>query len=207
MSLDIEDFTLDMIITQAKAAQLKKEANAEKLPALFDKTLDALVTACEKLEAITAERDQLMSQVEALKQGVYHFNRSHGDLNPLFKAVTESPKQCLADIRAKAVMNFAEVNRGAYLSGFVTAELTVYDVYQSARNHVKDNYGYETSPWDGVDSTIARNALNELRAKTSRNGFIAGVLLVNPTAKGRESLNEEANKYADSIRQADKGGA
>lgn len=110
MNIDMEDFTLDMIIAQSKAAQLKKETDAEKLPALFDKTLDALVSACEKLEAITAERDQLMSQVEALKQGVYHFNRSHGDLNPLFKAVTESPKQCLADIRAKAIESIDPVN-------------------------------------------------------------------------------------------------
>lgn len=67
MSLDMEDFTLDMIIAQAKAAQLKKETDAEKLPALFDKTLNALVTACEKLEAITAERDQLANELEEVK--------------------------------------------------------------------------------------------------------------------------------------------
>ena len=112
----------------------------------------------------------------------------------------------IADIRTKAVMNFAEINRGAYLSGFVTAELTVYDVYQSARNHVKDNYGYDTKLWNDDDATTARNALNELSACAGKAGFIAGVLLVNPTAKGRESLNDEANKYADSIRQAAKDG-
>lgn len=66
MDIDMEDFTLDMIIAQAKAAQLKKETDAEKLPALFDKTLNSLVAACEKLEAITAERDQLAGKLAKL---------------------------------------------------------------------------------------------------------------------------------------------
>ncbi|MGI2079206.1 hypothetical protein [Shewanella putrefaciens] len=67
MILDMEDFTLGMIMEQAKAAQLKKETDAENLPALFDKTLDALVSACEKLETITAERDQLTNELEEVK--------------------------------------------------------------------------------------------------------------------------------------------
>lgn len=116
MTLDMEDFTLGMIMEQAKAAQLKKEADAEKLPALFGKTLNALVAACEKLEAITAERDQLAAHVEALKHGVYHFNRSHGDLNPLLKAVAESPKQCLTDISANAIRKFvSDANKKKHL--------------------------------------------------------------------------------------------
>lgn len=49
-------------------------------------------------------------------------------------------------------------------------------------------------------------SIADIRAQAGKNGFIAGVLLVNPTAKGRESLNDEANKYADSIRQAAKDG-
>ncbi len=68
-------------------------------------------------------------------------------------------------IKAKSVMNFAEVNRGAYLSGFVPAELTVYDVYQSARNHVKDNYDHKTAIWADDDATTARNAIVEIRAQ------------------------------------------
>ncbi len=50
-------------------------------------------------------------------------------------------------------------------------------------------------------------SIADIRASAGRDGFIAGILLVNPTAKGRESLNDEANKYADSIRQAAKAGA
>lgn len=46
------------------------------------------------------------------------------------------------------------------------------------------------------------NALNDIRAKSGKDGFIAGVLYVNPTAEGRESLTDEANKYADSIAKA-----
>lgn len=86
MDIDMEDFTLDMIIAQAKAAQLKKEANAEKLPALFDKTLDALVTACEKLEAITAERDQLTSKLTKLDELSSRFIEDSEEIAEFFEA-------------------------------------------------------------------------------------------------------------------------
>ncbi|MEL4264177.1 hypothetical protein AAEH96_08930 [Shewanella xiamenensis] len=76
MILDMEDFTLGMIMEQAKAAQLKKESDVEKLPALFDKTLNALVAACEKLEAITAERDQLETQLKELEAIVHPDDKS-----------------------------------------------------------------------------------------------------------------------------------
>lgn len=47
------------------------------------------------------------------------------------------------------------------------------------------------------------DALNDIRAKSGKDGFISGVLYVNPTAEGREILTDEANKYAVSITQAD----
>ena len=188
---------------------------------------DLLIEAQNQVTALTAERDQLaVALCEAnnklddvrdsfcgrnLMISGWHLN---GDLEPVdnwFDSNDWDPVQVaisnhVDDIRAKAVMNFAEVPRGAYLSGGVTAELTVYDVYQSARNHVKQSYGYDTQLWDDDNATTARNALNELSACAGKAGFIAGVLRVNPTAKDRESLNDEANKYADSIRQAAKGG-
>jgi len=173
---------------------------------------DLLIEAQNQVTALTAERDQLAAHVALFNKIMQEISIELDDSNDdpipdlLWELFAFSPKQSLSDIRAKAVMNFAEVNRGAYLSGFVTADLTVYDVYQSARNHVKDNYGYDTKPWDDDDATTARNALNELSACAGKAGFIAGVLLVNPTAKDRESLNDEANKYADSIRQAAKDG-
>ena len=125
MSLDMEDFTLDMLIAQAKAAQLKKETDAEKLPALFDKTLDALVSACEKLEAITAERDQLATQVEMLKSFISQqaipnllvLSADYPQCLGIDSAITDAdelvkmaPVKCLADIRAKAIESIDPVN-------------------------------------------------------------------------------------------------
>ena len=123
MDIDMEDFTLEMIIVQAKAAQLKKEANAEKLPALFDKTLDALVSACEKLEAITAERDQLAAHVAMLKSFISQqaipnllvLSADYPQCLGINSAITDAdelvkmaPDKCLADIRAKAICDFAK---------------------------------------------------------------------------------------------------
>ncbi|MGI2121963.1 hypothetical protein ACRN9J_07185 [Shewanella baltica] len=147
--------------------------------------------AAQAIDSLTAERDQLAAQAEELKamhvdalgDGWYDgYLACKKDVsNDRFDIDTVNDSDVLewsehyesehrysksiADIRAKAVMNFAEVPRMAYLSGGVTAELTVYDVYQSARNHVKDNYAYDTQPWDDNDATAARNALNELSAK------------------------------------------
>lgn len=132
MAIDMEDFTLGMIMEQAKAAQLKKEADAEKLPALFDKTLDALVSACEKIEAITAERDQLAAQVEILKSFISQqaipnllvlsddypqclgINSAITDANTLVKM---APDKCLADISAQAIRKFvSDTNETGQLS-------------------------------------------------------------------------------------------
>jgi hypothetical protein len=55
----------------------------------------------------------------------------------------------ISDIRAKAVMDFAGACRGAHLIGLVPAVLTIYDLYQTARNHVKDSYSHESIPWTG----------------------------------------------------------
>jgi hypothetical protein len=60
------------------------------------------------------------------------------------------------DIRAYAVMDFAGACRGAYLTGLVPTELTIYDLYQTARNHVKDNYNHESMPWSGDDAEKAK---------------------------------------------------
>jgi hypothetical protein len=66
----------------------------------------------------------------------------------LISAIGSTPAQCLAEIKAQAVINFADMIRGAYLAGFVPSDLNVYDVYQSARNHVKDNYKINIPAWD-----------------------------------------------------------
>ncbi|ACK47135.1 hypothetical protein Sbal223_2645 [Shewanella baltica OS223] len=188
--------------------------------------------AAQAIDSLTAERDQLAALAEELKampvdalgDGWYDrylackkdVSNEHFDIDTVndcdvleWSEHYESEhrySKSIADIRAKAVMDFAEVTRGAYLSGFVTPKLTIYDVYQSARNHVKDNYAYDTQPWDDDNATTARNALSEISACAGKAGFIAGVIHVNPTAEGRISLADEANKYADSIRQTAKDG-
>ena len=60
------------------------------------------------------------------------------DLNPY---VYEFAKA----LAAKAVMDFAATPVGAYEAGFVdTPHLTIAQLYQVARHHVRDNYGVET---------------------------------------------------------------
>jgi hypothetical protein len=60
------------------------------------------------------------------------------DLNPY---VYEFAKA----LAAKAVMDFAATPVGAYEAGFVdTPHLTIAELYQVARHHVRDNYGVET---------------------------------------------------------------
>lgn len=63
MKLEIEDYPLSDILAQAKAIQVKQEADAEKLPALFDKVLDALVSTSEKLEAAKVSNRELRNLV------------------------------------------------------------------------------------------------------------------------------------------------
>lgn len=116
-------------------------------------------------------------------------------------------------ISAKAVMNFAEVNRGAYQSGFVSPELTVYDVYQFARNHVKDNYGYETKPWTGDDADKAKAATCEIIALALESinpvEFVA-MALRNTTVSGDfdyQDVKDAFKLLADEYRQAAKDGA
>ncbi|MCT8871596.1 hypothetical protein [Shewanella xiamenensis] len=128
----------------------------------------------------------------------------------------ESPSllaDAVNETRAKAVMNFAEVNRGAYLSGFVTADLTVYDVYQSARNHVKDNYGYDTKPWVGDDADKAKGATCEIIALALESinpiEFVA-MALRHTTVSGEfdyQDVKDAFKYFADGYRQAAKDGA
>jgi len=174
---------------------------------------DMLIECQNRVAEIESDRDRLAAALSEANNKLddvrdsfcgrnlmisgWHLN---GDLEPVdnwfdsndWEPVHGSEQLLIADIRAKAVMNFAEVPLGAYLSGGVTAELTVYDVYQSARNHVKDNYAYDTRPWGDSNAMEARNALNELSYCTGNTGFIAGLI--------------KGNKYADSISKSAKGG-
>lgn len=187
-----------------------------------------LATLEHQLAEITAERDQLAAQVEMLQSFISQqaipnllvlsddypqclgINSAITDANELVKM---APDKCLSDIRAKAVMNFAELPRDVYLSGGVTAELTVYDVYQLARYHVKANYGYDTQPWDDDGATTARNALNELSAKAIESidpvNFVS-IALRHTTVSGDfdyQDIKDAFNFLAAEHRQAAKDGA
>lgn len=159
-------------------------------------SIQILETQQEKIVALTAERDQLVAQVNELKvmaidamgdgwyDGYLQCQKdvkaeSESEFSSVIELNEDDVRQMsedyesnhrysksINDIKAAAVMHFAEMNRGAYSSGFIPAHLTVYDVYQSARNHVKDNYSYETKLWDDADAVIARNALADLKASS-----------------------------------------
>ena len=66
-----------------------------------------------------------------------------------------------------------------------------------------DNW-FDSNDWEPVPES--EKLVDNIRAKSGKDGFIAGVLYVNPTAEGRERLTDEANEYADSIRQTAKDG-
>jgi hypothetical protein len=70
-------------------------------------------------ERIVLEFDALAAQVEQLRKGVTHFNRSRGDMNPLLTAYVNTPAQCLAEVKAQAVEQFIEFywrNDDAFIS-------------------------------------------------------------------------------------------
>lgn len=61
------------------------------------------------------------------------------------KHLEEPSAEQLKEIQAKAVMQFASVPVGAFESGHIdTAHLTIAELYQYARHHVNDHYGYGT---------------------------------------------------------------
>lgn len=61
------------------------------------------------------------------------------------KHLESEPDDAIKQVQADAVMHFMATPVGAYESGFVDTPLcTIAELYQVARNHVKDNYGVET---------------------------------------------------------------
>lgn len=68
-----------------------------------------------------------------------------------------------SNIQAEAVMSFVNMIRGAFSSGFVDNNPTVYDIYRSAQNHVKDNYGIDTENWDDELANTSRNQPGKLK--------------------------------------------
>jgi hypothetical protein len=61
------------------------------------------------------------------------------------------------NVRASAVMEFANVVAGAYVAGFIDNHPTVYDIYRSAQNHVKDHYQVDTDVWNDEHAKESRS--------------------------------------------------
>lgn len=94
---------------------------------------------------------------------------------------------------AEVVMRFANMVKGAYLDNFVDGALTVYDVYQSARNHVKDNYGAKTEAWAGESAEEAKELVDNLQDMISQRGIDNTMLRVK-NKKQQERITELASK-------------
>ncbi|SEG21622.1 hypothetical protein [Marinobacterium lutimaris] len=69
----------------------------------------------------------------------------------------------LKEIQAKAVMEFAGVPVGAFEANFIeTPHLTIAELYQYARHHVRDHYGYEAkSLADEMGEDFARECMGK----------------------------------------------
>lgn len=71
-------------------------------------------------------------------------------------------QQEINDIKAQAVMEFVNVQVGAFESGFVVSNcVSLYSMYRFAQHHVKDNYGLETKlmseEWGNSITELARD--------------------------------------------------
>ncbi|WP_434939182.1 hypothetical protein ACRWQN_17710 [Shewanella sp. HL-SH8] len=135
----------DYLKLEKENAQLKSEVEELKAQ-LFDAIGDGFYdgySACaafsrkEHFDSCSITEDYIVLQTERYESH-YRYTKS------------------ISDIRAKAVMDFADHARGTYLAGLVPSELTVYDLYQTARNHVKDNYNHESELWTGEDAEKAK---------------------------------------------------
>lgn len=146
-----------------------------KAPKTCNVTPKGALVRCTGYRDLENERNALVAQVEELKaqlvdavgDGFYdgylqcvndakndHFDSyviNDQDILLLSERYESGHRyaKSMAHIRAKAVINFAEQVRDDYLSRVVPAELTTCDLFQTARDHVKESYQYESKHWDG----------------------------------------------------------
>ncbi|MEH6734078.1 MAG: hypothetical protein V7690_05480 [Shewanella sp.] len=128
----------DYLMIEKENAQLKseiEELKSQLVDAVGDGFYDGYLKCVEHAKEDSfdsyAINDSYVLQLSEKHESEHHYAKS------------------INDIKAKAVISFADHARGAYLSGFVPSELTIYDLYQTARNYVKDSYSYESEPWAG----------------------------------------------------------
>lgn len=59
------------------------------------------------IDECASEINQLKAQVNRFKGALVHFHRTRGDMNELLKAYSETPEQCLAEVKAEAIKDAA----------------------------------------------------------------------------------------------------
>ncbi|ENV1281856.1 hypothetical protein ACE25E_002492 [Vibrio cholerae] len=105
------------------------------------------------------------------------------------------------NIRASAVMDFVDMIRGAYDSGFIDNHPTNYDIYRSAQMHVKDRYGVETDNWDDELAKESRNdnhdrlveenkRLHEALEKSQRLMNAFGMIMLDVKRPKEDTINK-----------------
>lgn len=219
------DVMSDPALQSLMAAEFKISALTAQLQEA-NKVIDhiALAVGCEKdrmacwesVDAMTAHNSALIDQMivcVANLKAIIEFSRAktamsitevENVINESIRVMESMPAQSLtahdAEVSAKAVMGFAEIIRGAYSSGFSPAALTVYDVYQAARNHVFSSYETEAPIWNDEDADAAKNGLTDILAEAGRAGFVAGIRL--RSTGPCNDWHKAAEKYAASIVKA-----
>ena len=123
-----------------------KLAHAEQRINMLTKANDNLLVSNASLNSqavnqvdlhnkVVVENNELKAQVDALKNGVTHFNKSHGDLNQLLAAYVKTPAQCLQGVKADAVKAFGH-DIGLYGSEYDDQEYIEVSRY-SLRDHIE----------------------------------------------------------------------
>ena len=88
------------------------------------------------IEELRKENIELSKQLKDVREEYEELFLSHENLG---KILENRDKE-----KAEAIMGLVELMVGAFVSGFVDKNNpTISEIYQVARNHVKDNYGID----------------------------------------------------------------
>ena len=91
--------TIEQLNTVVKARDIEIDELTEELQRLKEVDVEIGINAEKQFD----ENQALKAQINALRDGVSHFNRSRGDMSVLLSAYVETPEQCLADYRNSVI--------------------------------------------------------------------------------------------------------
>jgi len=118
------------------------------------------------IEELRKENIELSKQLKDVREEYEELFLSHDSLG---KILENRDKE-----KAEAIMGLVELMVGAFVSGFVDKNNpTISEIYQVARNHVKDNYGTELTKKlvarkDGATGYVHQN--NSFKVLNRRKG-------------------------------------